>query len=98
VTLPQLLHLIGGDTVLGKIDRIKAPDGRLAGLLSSKKTDREVMEELVLATLTRFPRAGELAVFERTLQETLAAGESRADFYRDLFWALLNSNEFTFNH
>jgi hypothetical protein len=98
VTLPQLLHLLGGDTVLGKIDRIKAPEGRLAALLSTKQRDRDVMEELVLATLTRLPRAEEVAVFERTLQETLAAGDSRADFYRDLFWALLNSNEFTFNH
>jgi hypothetical protein len=98
VTLPQLLHLIGGDTVQRKIDRAKSPAGRLASLLAAKKTDAEVVEQLYLATLSRLPRPQEMAVFERTLQDTLAAGDTRDDFFRDLFWALLNSNEFTFNH
>jgi hypothetical protein len=98
VTLPQLLHLIGGDTVQRKIDCGKSPQGRLAKLLAAKLSDREMMEELVLATLCRLPRPAEIAVFEKTLTQTLAAGETREVFYRDLFWALLNSNEFAFNH
>jgi hypothetical protein len=98
VTLPQLLHLVGGDTVERKIDQIKSPQGRLAKLLAAKKSDREIMEELCLATLSRPPRASEMATFEKALQQTLALGDTRAMFYRDLFWALLNANEFTFNH
>jgi hypothetical protein len=98
VTLPQLLHLIGGDTVQRKIDSGKSPQGRLAKLLAAKVSDREMMEELVLATLCRLPRPAEIAVFEKTLRQTLATGDTREVFYRDLFWALLNSNEFAFNH
>jgi hypothetical protein len=98
VTLPQLLHMIGGDTVLRKIDPAKSPQGRLAQLLAAKRSDREMIEELCLATLSRLPRPSEWTVFEKTLQQTLAAGETREHFHRDLFWALLNSNEFAFNH
>jgi hypothetical protein len=98
VTLPQLLHMIGGDTIQNKLDVAKSPKGRLAKLLSSKKTDREIMEELFLASLSRLPGGDELAVCEKTLRQTLADGESRQSYYRDLFWALLNSNEFAFNH
>ena len=48
VTMPQLLHLQNGDDV---VQKIRAGDGRLAGLL--KKGDAQVTEELFLATLAR---------------------------------------------
>ena len=34
---------------------------------------------------------------KKTLQKELTAGE-RAEVFRDLFWAMLNSKEFSFNH
>jgi hypothetical protein len=89
VTMPQLLHLYGGDTIVSKI---RAPEGRLAALLKSKKAALEIAEELFLATLSRLPSPA-----EQTQVQKLAAADSD-EVYRDLFWALLNSKEFAFNH
>jgi hypothetical protein len=89
--MPQLLHLQNGDTLLQKIS---SPAGRLATLLNAKKTDAQIVEELFVATLCRLPRAGELAAIQRTFAE----GDSRDMVLRDVFWAVLNSKEFAFNH
>jgi hypothetical protein len=91
VTMPQLLHLQNGDDVLNKI---RAGDGRLAALLKEKKGDAQVTEELFLATLSRPPSAKETEAVTKALGD----GGTREEVYRDLFWALLNSKEFTFNH
>jgi hypothetical protein len=91
VTMPQLLHLQNGESVVRKIG---APEGRLAGLLKAGKTDAQVSEELFLATLARLPSASE----RRALEAELRGGEARDVVFRDLFWALLNSKEFAFNH
>ena len=32
------------------------------------------------------------------MNKALAAGDDRREVFRDLFWALLNSKEFAFNH
>jgi hypothetical protein len=88
VTLPQLLHLQNGDAIQKKL---RADDGRLPALLKSEN-DRAI-EELFLATLTRPPTRPELATIR-----TNFADADRAEAFRDLFWALLNSKEFAFNH
>jgi hypothetical protein len=90
VTLPQLLHMQNGDSVVRKIG---SPEGRLAALLKSEKDDAKVVEELFLGTLSRRPRDAE----KKAVAAALAAGD-RAEAFRDLFWALLNSKEFVFNH
>jgi hypothetical protein len=90
VTMPQLLHLQNGDSVVHKIG---GGDGRLAALLKSGASDEQVIEELFLTTLSRKPNAEALAVVKKSL-----AQEKRDEVFRDLFWALLNSKEFAFNH
>jgi hypothetical protein len=90
VTLPQLLHLQNGDDLPKKI---RSVDGRLTSLLLEKNDDK-VMEEIFLATVSRSPRAGEV----KAVRESLASGDPREEVYRDLFWALLNSKDFAFNH
>ena len=52
VTMPQLLHLQNGDSVINKI---KSGDGRLTKLLKDNKSEAEIVEELYLATLSRPP-------------------------------------------
>jgi hypothetical protein len=91
VTLPQVLHLQNGSSV---VDKIRSPDGRLARLLKTKKTDDEVIEELFLATLSRKPTAAEVS---RVTSER-SKDTNREEFFRDLFWALLNTKEFAFQH
>jgi hypothetical protein len=90
VTMPQLLHLQNGESVVRKV---RAPEGRLAALLKEKRSDEQVIEELFLATLGRLPTAAQVAAVKKGLAE-----DGREEVLRDLFWALLNSKEFAFNH
>jgi hypothetical protein len=91
VTLAQLLHLQNGDSV---VQKIRTPEGRLAVLLKSKKDTPALIEDLFLVTLCRPPSKEQVRAVERALAE----GESKEAVLRDLFWALLNSKEFAFNH
>jgi hypothetical protein len=85
-----------------------APAGRLAKLLDSSKTSQEVVEELFLATLCRFPSKAERDHFAayitaRKLQRdspTITAEEKklRVEACTDALWALLNTREFIVNH
>ena len=89
VTLPQLLNLRNGS----ELERqLSAPDGRLSTLL--KDPDNQVVTDaLYLNSIARLPTDA-----ERTLVNTSLANDTRELVFRDLFWALLNSKEFTFNH
>jgi len=91
VTMPQLLHLLNGEDI---VQKVRSGDGRLAALLKEKKTDAQVTEELFLATLSRPPSGKETEAVTKALGD----GGTRDEVFRDLFWALLNSKEFTFNH
>jgi len=90
VTLPQLLHLQNGASV---VEKIKSADGSLAKLMKQSTGDAALIETLFLSTMGRRPRAAETATVSKLL-----AGADRAEVIRDLFWALLNSKEFVFNH
>jgi hypothetical protein len=92
VTLPQLLHLQNGGDVAAKI---RAADGRLDKLIKGGKADDEIIDELSLATLSKPATAEVKAAVHKALAEKDAY---RDEVYRDLFWALLNSTEFSFNH
>jgi hypothetical protein len=91
VTMPQLLHLQNGESVVTKI---RSGDGRLAKLLKDEKDDNKLMDELFLTTFARLPSDTERG----TVRKLLADGEPRDEVFRDLFWALLNSKNFAFNH
>lgn len=90
VTLPQLLHLSNGEEITSKI---KAASGTLAELLKDSD-DRRVLEELYLRAFSRLPTAAE----RESVSRLRSAGETREAFFADLFWALLNTKEFAFNH
>jgi hypothetical protein len=91
VTLPQLLHLSNGDDVQQKI---RSGEGRLAALLAAKADDTKLMQDIFLATVSRPPTKHEA----EAVAKVIAGGDPKEDVYRDLFWALLNSKEFAFNH
>jgi hypothetical protein len=89
------LHLNAGVT-LGQ--KLNAPDGRLPGLLKTKMNDAELIDEIFLTALCRQPKMDEKRVVEQLLQRRDLDGSTREEIFRDLFWALLNTKEFAFNH
>jgi hypothetical protein len=89
VTLPQLLHLKNSEELHARLTKEGA---RLDGLLAGAD-DAGVVDGLFLATLSRQPTVGEREAVAASL-----AGADRKAAFTDLFWALLNSKEFVFNH
>lgn len=88
--LPQALSLVNGPAVG---DAIADPKGRVARLILKSAPDREITEELYLATLSRFPTEQEYAPAEEHFKKS----GSRAAATQDLLWALINSYGFLFN-
>jgi hypothetical protein len=89
----QVLHLANGDTLNGKLADTKSIIERM---LAEKKTDAAIVDEAFLATLTRLPQPHEREGFLALLT---GAGESeRRVAIEDLFWGLMTSREFLFQH
>jgi hypothetical protein len=91
VTLPQLLYLNNGEEVRNKL---RADDGKLMMLLKKKLNETTTIDDVFLMTLCRRPTTAEV----KAVTDAMSAGDGREDVYRDLYWALLNSKEFAFNH
>ena len=90
MSLPQAMSLVNGPTLA---EAIADPEGRIAEAILGGKPDRELVEDLYLATLSRFPTPGEM---DKALTY-LRQGTGRAAKAQDLLWALINSNAFLFN-
>ncbi len=91
LSLRQSLMLIGGEAVEAKVQDRR---GYLANLLELAPSSADIVENLYLRSLCRPPTAEELAHWTREL----SAAKSLPDAAEDLFWGLLNSREFAFNH
>ena len=90
-TLSQTLHLVAGDTVLNQIRA-----GRVVERgLGQKVAPEALLEDLFLRTLSRKPTAVE----NTQLAAIVSSAEGKPELvYQDIFWSLLNSSEFIFNH
>jgi hypothetical protein len=89
-TLSQSLHMLNGDATTNRIRQ----GGLIAKRLAEKKPPEQIIEELYLRTLTRRPSADELAKLKSALKEE----PDKAKGLEDVFWALMNTREFVFNH
>jgi hypothetical protein len=87
--VPQTLFLMTDEKLLQKIAQ-----GRLRKLLASKLADEAIVEELFLATLSRFPEAAE----KRAALEHLKSRPDRQATFVDVVWGLINTREFIVNH
>ena len=90
MSLPQAMSLVNGPTLA---EAVADPEGRVAAAIIAGKPDRELIEELYLGALSRFPTAGEMDNALTYLRQ----GAGRAGGAQDLLWALINSNAFLFN-
>ena len=89
-SLSQALHLLNGGTVNEKIKQGKLIERRIA----EDKSNNEILDELYQRSLARLPTDRERG----ELNTEIAASENRKQALEDVFWALLNSREFVFNH
>jgi hypothetical protein len=86
-TIPQVLMMMNGD-----LTKTALASNFMKQLTASPGTLKDKVDYLYMATLSRKPTPQEAAV-------ALSAGEvTPGGILQDVFWALLNSNEFIFNH
>ena len=78
-------------------DKLLKEGGRIDRLAKSGASDREVVEELYLATLCRIPTEEQLAELASRI-EPMSGRYSRRMALANLLWALISSREFASNH
>ena len=88
--LSQALHLLNGDAVNERIRQ----GGVVERAIAAGRTDGEIVDDLFVRCYGRMPTERERV---ETRVEVLAAPDRRTAL-EDVFWALLNSAEFVFNH
>jgi hypothetical protein len=87
-TMAQALHLMNAPEVEAKVAH---SSGRVARLVESRASEDQIVEELCLAALGRYPAAKHKA----TARE-LFASAPRREAAEDFLWTLLNSYDFLF--
>ncbi len=89
--LGQALQLFNGKLIH---DKLRQESNRFRKLLAEKKSDEEIVTELYMAAFSRTPNAAELAASIKHL----ASKDDRVSALEDICWAILNTNEFLFQH
>jgi len=87
----QWLHMLNSSHIQQKLDR----GPKLRALFDSRRPTAEIVEELYLTILSRFPTADEVKTAEQYGRP--GATKSRYDWV-DIAWALINSTEFLYRH
>lgn len=103
-TVVQALMLMNGKEINEAV--MDQKDGTVAAAMRESPTNpRKAMEKLYLAALNRPPTAKEYAAIlqnpkmrELPRVPPTAQGATWTAYYQDIFWAILNSNEFILNH
>jgi hypothetical protein len=91
-SMAQALHIANGDTLNQKL-RVKG--NRIDQVLESKPGDERIVEDAYLSALGRMPTDAER---KRILVILGAGGADRRELVEDLYWGVLSSKEFLFNH
>ena len=92
-SLVQVLHLSNGSTIN---DKLSAKEGRLSKLLAKNPPLPELMSEAWMLCLSREPSTAEKDKFATLMADAGPDGQRQAA--EDLFWSLLTSREFLFQH
>jgi hypothetical protein len=88
----QSLHMMNSRALQ---DKLSSKEGRVKQLADGKATSEEIVTELYLSALNRFPTADELSAAVKVFSAEKATRQTATE---DVLWALLNSPEFVFNH
>ncbi len=91
----QWLHLLNSSHIQRKLER----GPKLAALIDSGRKQSEIIEELYLTILSRFPTPNEVKIAEAYgASATNKERPKRREDWVDLAWALINSTEFLYRH
>lgn len=95
-TMVQVLHISNGDTINQKL---QSSDSRVAELMMRRAQglpDEELLNRIYLAALARYPSDAETS---RLLELLPPAGDAEErQVLEDIFWGVMSSREFLFNH
>jgi Protein of unknown function (DUF1553) len=92
-SMVQVLHISNGDTINQKLE---AKGNRLEQMLAANRTSAEIIEDAYLASLSRFPSDAERTRLLAALEGSAEA--NKRQLIEDLYWSILSSKEFLFNH
>lgn len=90
-TLAQSLHLINGNTI---DNAIKGKGGLLDSLLAEELPHDQIIDKLYIAAVSRTPTEKE----KTELNAYVEKAENKREALEDVFWSMLNSKEFMFQH
>jgi hypothetical protein len=93
LNLSQALQIANGTFVQG---RLTNGNNRIRQLRKAGKSVREVVEDCYLAAYSRRPTAEEVAKIEQFVERKRDSPSDEP--FEDVLWAVLNSNEFLFQH
>jgi hypothetical protein len=89
----QVLHIANGDTINQKLG---AKENTISRQLAAKMMPERIIEDAYLSALSRYPTETER---ERMLKASSEAKETELrPLVEDMYWALLSTKEFLFNH
>jgi len=92
-SMVQVLHISNGDTINKKL---RGEGGRVQQLIDGKLPNYSVIEQAYLVALSRLPNDNEMQKLLEVMNET--PDSERRVVVEDLFWSILSSREFLFNH
>lgn len=95
-TIVQALLMMNGKDINDAITRKEK--GTVALAMASAKSNEAVIRKMYLAALNREPRKAELTGVIAKMKLRPGFKDTPRAAFEDLFWALLNSNEFLLNH
>jgi hypothetical protein len=95
-TIPQRLIMMNGELIAERTEPNDLLLNAPAQIATLSPDDSTAVETAYLVVLSRYPTPREQEHFENRLRES--SGEDRRDRLSDLYWVLVNSSEFIWNH
>ncbi len=101
-SMAQALHLANGSTIN---EKLRSDASVTAKAIARNDGDREILDRLFLSALSRPPTEAERERMLKVLKDSVAGltdpkaiATTRRQAVEDLYWAVLTSQEFLFNH
>jgi hypothetical protein len=92
-SMAQVLNISNGDTINQKL---QAKGNRIDQLLKADTPDEKIIEELYLSALSRYPTDTETGQLRAALSG--AGADTKREVIEDLYWGVLSSKQFLFDH